>query len=141
MILTNYSRVKIIKRLSVHKKWVFVAAIFWTLTIAFFCLINSNDIPKMQHNMDKVGHFCFHFVFTILWFWYFFISNKLQNRNKYLMETMFLSIFYGVFIEICQSIFTTTRTADSRDVAANAVGMLTAIFLLIKFVKPKTIEI
>lgn len=137
--MTNYYLVKLMQHLSEHKKLLLFSAIFWTLTIAFFCLISSNDLPKMQLNIDKIGHFGFHFGFTILWFLYFYISSNQQNRNQNLIITILLSIGYSVLIEICQSAFTKTRTADPLDVIANTVGMLFAVFLIFKYIPTKKI--
>ncbi len=135
--MTNYYPAKLMQRLSAHKRALLFLAIFWTLTIAFFCLINSNDMPKMQFNLDKIGHFGFHFVFTILWFLYFYTSNNQQNRNQYLLKTILLSISYGVFIEICQSAFTKTRSADLLDILANTAGMLFAVLWIFKYIPTK----
>jgi VanZ family protein len=64
-----------------------------------------------------------------------YFNNKSSNRNnpsKVLVLKVFLaSFFYGVLIEIAQSLFTTTRKGDVLDVIANTTGALGAVSILV----------
>jgi VanZ family protein len=126
-----------IKRLLAHKNLYLFLALSWTTLVFFLCLVSSGSLPSISIKVagfDKLVHFTFHFVFVILWFLY------LKNRNiKPVIVKIFLaSLCFGILIEICQSLFTTTRQADVLDVLANATGAITAItilFLYHKFLK------
>lgn len=103
-------------------------ALFWTGVIAFFCLIQASDIPKINiQNLDKVIHVFFHFVFTSLWYLFFKKHIKSTNNIKALVLSIVLSIFFGIVIELLQQLCTTTRKADIYDVLANLTGAVLAI--------------
>ncbi|MDG2433193.1 VanZ family protein [Flavobacterium sp.] len=108
------------------------AAVLWTSVIFFLCLIKSSDLPYVAiNNLDKVVHASFHLLFVVLWFLYF---NELFSKSfstKALVFAFSLSVFYGIAIEIMQTIFTTTRSADVFDVVANLIGAIIGILLLI----------
>jgi VanZ family protein len=121
----------------VLKKLFLYAALFWTGVILFFCLMNSNELKQITiPNFDKVIHVFFHFVFTALWFLFF--KKKLENSASYraMLISIVLSFFFGIFVELLQQYFTTTRSGDVLDIAANLVGALlaiTSVVLLNKF--------
>lgn len=133
----NYFQVMTIKHLLEHNKFYFFLAICWTLLVFLLCLVSVGELPKLSikvSGIDKLVHFTFHFVFVILW------SLYLKNRNikPVLLKIFFISLCFGILIEVCQSLFTTTRQADVMDVLANATGAFTAItilFLYHKFLK------
>lgn len=119
------------------KKLFLSAALFWTGVILFFCLINSNELRQITiPNFDKVIHVFFHFVFTVLWFLFF--KKKLENSGSYnaMIISIVLSFFFGIFVELLQQYFTTTRSGDILDIIANLFGAILAIasvILLNKF--------
>jgi len=45
---------------------------------------------------------------------------------------------YGIAMEICQKLFTTTRTADVLDLLANTAGALVGLLIITKIVNNKT---
>jgi VanZ family protein len=127
----NYCLAKFTKNSLVHKNKYFWIAIFWTLTIAFLCLENSSDFPKIGiNNLDKVAHFSFHFLFTILWFLSFRNQETKNNVKLAITKAFCLSVTYGIFIEIAQKLFTLTRKADFFDVLANSFGAFCALILV-----------
>jgi VanZ family protein len=118
----------------VLKRVFFWVALFWTGIIAFFCLVQLNNVPfKSVSNIDKLVHVFFHFVFTLLWFLFFKKHLSSINDLKPLVISFLLSFVFGISIEILQELFTTTRHADVFDVLANLLGAtfatLTIIFL------------
>jgi VanZ family protein len=116
----------------VLKQIYFWSALFWSGLIIFVCLIKSSDIPQIAiPYLDKVMHAGLHFVFTLLWFFYF--KNKISNlkNGKLLLISLVLSFFFGIAIELMQKFFTVTRNADLFDVIANLFGASMAVVLII----------
>ena len=110
----------------------FWAAFFWTGIIAYFCLVQLNNVPfATVSNLDKLVHTFFHLVFTSLWFLFF--KKHLSNSNslKPLLISFLLSFGFGISIEILQEFFTTTRHADLFDVLANLIGATIAILVFV----------
>jgi VanZ family protein len=122
--------VKITNNLLVLKPIVLSLAIGWTIIIALLCLIQSGDLPHIGiSGIDKYVHFGMHFVYTLLWSYYFNVS--LSNATfKKLVFVAISSLFYGILLEFAQEYFTTTRHADVFDVMANSTGAITALCLL-----------
>jgi VanZ family protein len=118
----------------VLKKIFFWTASTWSAVILYFCLINGNNIPQIGidiPNLDKVVHAFMHFVFTLLWFFYF--KKKIGNLKNYnlLLISLVLSFFFGIAIELMQRFFTVTRNADVYDVFANLSGATLAVVVII----------
>lgn len=89
-----------------------------------------NEPPKVKiEDADKVVHFTFHFVFTVLWFLY--LDVKKPSQKRLYIKVLLVSICYGGFIEIAQGLFTTNRSADIADVLFNSLGALAGIAVLI----------
>ena len=116
--------------LLVHNKYFWLATI-WTAVIAVFCLESAQSLPNIGfkiEGLDKIVHAVFHLVFTVLWFLYF--RSKDSSFAKSIFSAILLSIIYGIIIEICQQVFTTTRQADILDFLANTTGALLAALIL-----------
>lgn len=142
--MKNFYQVMIIKNLLAHKNLWLAFAIIWTSIIFILCLIDSGDLPSIKlkvDGFDKVVHFSFHFIFTLLWIIYFYSSIQGNNKRK-IRNVILSSFFFGVLIEILQGCFTTTRNADILDVVANSLGALTSgivmYFILNRINKLKT---
>lgn len=111
-------------------------ALLWTGVIFFLCLTESSNIPVVNiPNIDKLIHFCFHFGFIILWFLFFKKQFKSVDDYKPLLVSFVFSIFFGISIEILQSMYTLTRSADMMDFLANAIGATSAIIAVLIFKK------
>jgi VanZ family protein len=122
----------------VRKQYLLVLALFWTGIILFFCLIKSSSIPTIKiQNLDKGVHVFFHFVFTTLWFLYFKKRYGEMQLGRILYNTFALSVIFGGCIEICQTVFTTTRSGEILDILANAAGALIAVSVLTYYFKIK----
>jgi len=127
--------VKLTNNLLVLNKIYGILALIWTTIVTILCLINNNEllIPKFEKNTDKLGHMVFHIGITSLWYLYF--KYKFVNVKKALIQAFLFSFVYGILIEVAQGLFTTTRSADILDVAANTTGALfvaTTILLIEK---------
>jgi len=110
------------------------AALFWTGIILYFCLIKASDIPYIGidiPNLDKVVHAFLHYVFTLLWFFYFKKKIGSLKNYKLLLISLVLSFLFGIIIEFMQQFFTDTRSADVFDVLANLFGATTAVVSII----------
>jgi len=115
----------------VRKEFFLFSAIIWTGVILFLSLENSKNIPQIEiPNIDKVIHFGFHFVFTILWFLYLKKRFNSSKNLHLLIFTLIVSFVFGIAIELLQQYFTATRNADVFDILANTSGALTAAFLI-----------
>ena len=135
--LTNYYLQMIIKHLSEHKTFWLVSAIGWTIFVAFLCLVNNNDLPSIGmkiSGIDKVIHFLFHFIFTLLWSIYYFSKDKMLTPKKVII-IVFASLIFGVMIEWMQASFTLTRQADILDVISNTGGAISAGLLVYHLLK------
>lgn len=120
--------------LLVLKNAIFSLAISWTILIAVLCLVKFTDLPSFGvSGADKYVHFTFHFVFTILWGFYFWAKLNEITIPK-IGSVVILSFCYGILIEILQETSTKTRHADIFDVLANVTGAIVALvlFVLIK---------
>jgi VanZ family protein len=123
-----------------HNKLLLALAIGWTATVAYFCLLSSNELPSIALGMDKVGHIAFHFGITLSWFLYFKSRKSNMGYKSALIKAFLFSFCFGIVIEFCQAFFTTTRQADIKDVFANIFGALLAVSVVLltkKFLKPK----
>lgn len=111
-------------------------AIFWTVIITFLSLATIDKMGSQIKipNKDKIVHFVFYFLFVILWI-------KANNENngflKKTISILFIAIVYGIVMEFCQKIFTTTRAADILDVLANTLGATTGYLISNHYFKIK----
>jgi VanZ family protein len=122
----------------VPKQLLLIWAIICSGIIAYFCLIDSGKLPIVNFpSIDKIVHFCFHFGFTISWIVFFkkeLKGKEADDYKAYLISFIF-SVFFGITIEILQSVLTITRASDVTDVLANALGATIAVFTAIAFKK------
>nr|WP_315231341.1 VanZ family protein [uncultured Flavobacterium sp.] len=116
------------------KQIYFLAALLWAGVIAFFCLIQLNNVPLGEvSNLDKLVHVFFHFVLTILCFLFVQKYTNAVNSLKSILISLLFSVFFGIGIEIAQELFTTTRHADVFDVLANLSGAILGVAVIILF--------
>jgi VanZ family protein len=118
----------LIKNLLVPKYLLFLLALFWTGVIAYFCLVQSSDIPTIDiPNLDKCIHTFFHFVFTFVWYLFFLKQLQFVKPIQLLLYSFLLSFVFGITIELFQEMFTTTRHADVMDIVANLTGAVLGV--------------
>jgi VanZ family protein len=118
----------------VRKQLYFWAALLWTGIIAFFCLVQLNNVPMGNvSNLDKLVHAFFHFVLTT--FCFLFLKSRAIDANSFkpLIASFLFSVFFGIGIEIAQELLTTTRHADILDILANVSGATLAVVLVLLF--------
>lgn len=115
-----------------HKLY-FLIAVSWTLVITILSLITIDSSVGSSiklPNKDKYVHFTFYFVFVIVWSLFF-------RTNKSKLFIIFSAIGYGILMEICQGVFTVTRTPDFLDIIANSLGALFGIVFIFIYKKNK----
>ncbi len=106
-----------------------ILALFWTISITVACLVSMTDVPNIAVDQaDKIVHLGFYTVFSILWFLYLRIAIK--DTKKLFLSVFLLSVFFGILIEICQSVFTENRQADVKDAIANTLGTLLGLGIM-----------
>jgi VanZ family protein len=118
----------------VLKKVFFFLTFFWAGIIAFFCLVDSSEIPKVNisiENLDKLVHIFFHFVLTTLLYLFFKKLFNSDNKIKPVVISIIISLFFGIIIEILQESLTITRHADLFDVLANLFGAVLSVLTII----------
>lgn len=116
--------------MALNHKTYFVIAILWTsfvTTLSLITISSENGKSIVFDFNDKYVHFAFYLVFVIVWFW-FLIKTKFAKNAKNI--ALISAILYGIIMEICQGVFTTTRTPDVYDVIANTLGALTGITII-----------
>lgn len=121
-----------------HKGFLFAAS-GWTGFIIYACLMKAADIPEASWlnipNKDKIVHFTFYFVFTLLWVGA--VRNRRFTPKQIRMYVFFAAVFFGILIEICQGLFTTERSPDVLDAIANTSGSALSVFVLWLFREKK----
>ena len=119
----NYLAVNSMERLLAYKKALFFLAICWTSLVTYFCLKDGIALPAMlPKNFDKIGHVCFHIGIVVFWFLFLKSIKPYSSTKKILKDCVWISVTFGVTMEICQALLTTTRSSDWHDVLANSVG-------------------
>lgn len=87
----------------------------------------SFDIP----HLDKVVHFTFYFVATILGV--LFLRERLKSKIgliKAIVYMVIATILFGVVIEFIQLLCTENRSGDILDGLANSLGSLCGAFVM-----------
>lgn len=120
-----------------RKNFFKIAFVLWMALVTVLCLISfsNEEFQEIEFtHLDKVVHFTFYFVASIL--------GALALREithgtisfKKATTIIFVSVaLYGIVIEVLQYSFTTDRSGDVYDAITNAIGALGGLYFL-KFV-------
>jgi VanZ family protein len=113
--------------------------IIWFIFIIFASLSPADKIPNMNlfENADKLVHFVFYFVFTILLI-PSFLKNQ-QYKKSYWISGI-VSILIGIMFELLQNYMIADRFASIFDITANTSGSIAGIFFYQFLIKRKQIE-
>ncbi len=107
-----------------------VLAACWFCLIFILCATPGDYIPSNNWlellSFDKFVHASIFFILTILLFLYADRKNILSKRRR--ITYCSLTIIYGVLLELMQAGFFRNRSADWKDMVANAFGCLMALF-------------
>tara|TARA_B110000503_G_scaffold142585_1_gene239860 strand:- start:2123 stop:2494 length:372 start_codon:yes stop_codon:yes gene_type:complete len=100
-----------------------IAMCVWFIIITTLSLVSFNTLPfKTIASTDKIVHFTFYFVLTLLLIKSF---NPKSFLNYFTITG--LAITYGIIIEVIQQSFTVTRKGEILDVIANTTGVIFAL--------------
>lgn len=82
-------------------------------------------------NFDKIVHFTFYAVMTVLGARFLRSYWSMDGfSTKLLFRAFVFAVAYGILIEVLQHSLTTTRQGDMKDALANTLGALVAVLFL-----------
>ncbi len=126
-----YYQPMVIKRL-LERKTLFVLVLLYTGLITWASLARLVLPVKVNvQGGDKVGHLIAYFIFTIVWFTFFFFRDRNDVYfNQSLIKASAICFFYGILMELLQTLLTSYRSSEWYDVLANTSGIIFAVFFL-----------
>jgi VanZ family protein len=109
-----------------------VFSILVALIILYLSLSNPHTFDKVPiikiPHFDKIVHFLMYFdLMSVI----IFENRKLINNVRQLLLISLIPLFYGILMEVLQSVLTTSRTGDIFDVLFNTIGIFTSLLLSI----------
>ncbi|WP_342156605.1 VanZ family protein [Joostella sp. CR20] len=115
--------------MGLNKTTYLLFAALWLLGVTIGSLVSVSVVNEVETNIrvsDKLVHGIFYFGNTILWYCYL----RKANFKNVLPKVSLFSFVYGIVIEVLQYILPYDRSFDLKDILANSVGILIAIFLI-----------
>lgn len=98
-----------------------ILSVAWAVLIFVFCTIPSSGLPKVNiPHMDKIVHFGFFFVQSVLLSLLFNFQTRKSYIRIILLSTL-LSFIYGGLIEVLQGTLF-NRSGDVYDLLADILG-------------------
>jgi len=118
----------------------FWPAIIWGIFIFIMSSFPGDEIPKsFIINIpfaDKIIHFFLYFLLVILILFGFLRKSKTILTVWKFLFVFFISLLYGILLEILQDLIFVMRSVDLLDIAANAagsfIGLLTFYYIMKK---------
>ena len=120
----------------------FIPAIIWAVIVAWLSLIPASNFPEWWFfdliHVDKWVHITMYSILSILLVagTFRFAKTFPSGATQLWLATMATS--YGILMEICQELFTTTRHFEWGDIAADTVGALLGV-ILVQYGKKKKV--
>jgi len=113
-----------------------VKSIIWGIIILLSCTIPGNKISKVTllelKHIDKFLHFLMYFIFSlILYLDLRKYINSLKNKYFGYLYIFFISLVWGIIIELIQYYILPNREGSVADIMANIGGMLTGILFIL----------
>jgi VanZ family protein len=106
------------------------------LIIMYLSLANSHTLEKVSFykipQFDKIVHF---FMYFGLMSSIIFENRKTLKNNRTLFLISLIPLFYGILMEILQSVLTVTRCASVYDAISDEGGILVSVLLWL-WIKP-----
>ena len=117
------------------KKYALIITIFYSTILLVLSLIHISGMQEFDYShTDKIFHFIAYSV--LAWLWFKALYYKLNYPFKRsLVITSFVSVIFGIIIEVLQGMITQTRVAESNDILANTLGVGLTITILFLFTK------
>ncbi len=113
--------------------------------MALITFLSLNSFSEFQDvgieipNLDKIVHFIFYFVATVLGC--LFVRERTRGNAQFvrtMLVTGFIILIYSILIEIMQASYTVDRSGELLDIMANFLGVLIALFTVNYLFSPKT---
>ncbi len=105
-------------------------SILWAVLILYLSLANLNDNELVKELLfpysDKIAHLGVYAIFTFL------LMSEYKIKKKQSLP-LFITIIYGVLMEILQYALTTYRSLELFDILANASGAFAAWYIYKKY--------
>lgn len=106
--------------------------------------MDSNDVPKASFinipHKDKIAHFTFYCVFSIIWFYYLEKRGSILSLFKRVICIFTVATLMGGAIELMQYKFTSTRGAEWADFIANCLGSSVGLLICLTTRRNKNIR-
>lgn len=107
-------------------KW--LPALIWMGTIAYFSLSPLKDFPHPAFpGSDKIYHLLSYAILQLL---FYFPVKKAETANLY-TKLFFLSVLFGLIMEIIQGTSVNGRTGELGDLLFNTLGALMVYFFFL----------
>ena len=110
--------------------------------ITFLSLYNFSDYDEISIDipfLDKLVHLLFYVIATVLAC--LFLRERSKGKVPMGSALIYSAVFmlvYGAIIEVIQTRFTTSRSGEIWDFAANLVGIVLALFVVRKCFSPNS---
>ncbi|MBL7560135.1 VanZ family protein [Olleya sp. YSTF-M6] len=101
----------------------------YSLLLLYVCLVNVNEVVEIPSYNDKLTHLIAYFLFTSVWFLFFYGFQK-KTKKQALTRSFIFAIVFGIIIEVLQKVLTEHRQADYKDLIANVIGALIAVIII-----------
>lgn len=108
--------------------------ILWAWVILFVCSIPPSEVPSFQPfpHFDKTIHFYMFAQFSFLLVVGFRKQYTFKTIQRFPFKNAFyMALLYGILIEILQFFVFSGRNFDVMDIAANFLGTIFGIFLVL----------
>jgi len=111
---------------------------YWKSSIVFIAIfvlsvVPFRSVPDVANfkNSDKLVHIFMYFVlaFTLYYDLMHRSSDVSKKQKQILWLIVFITAFYGGFIEIIQGAFFAPRSSDIRDWAADFIGIIAGLLV------------
>ncbi len=119
------------------KKQALLFSTLYTIALLIFSLITIDlgGIESFAPSFgDKIFHFCAYALLTFTWFYTLSTQFNVQ-KSKAIAYISVSAILFGIIIEVFQKVFTNTRYFDVEDIAANVLGVLLTVLVLLFNIK------
>lgn len=116
-----------------HFRFVVLPVLLGMLIFAATCLVQSDDIPKLNENFpwDKIVHFGMFFVLSFVnCIDYYKLYNGKPDMRKWVFWGFTLPVIYGGAIELLQEYFF-SRSGEWGDFIADVSGSLVAMSIVL----------
>jgi len=113
----------------------FLFALTWLLMVTILLCIPGSTLPKINWHdkiwLDKWVHFFLFLILVLFWCRAYLIKRSKINVKKIFFTITFLSVIYGIGMEIVQHYFVPFRSFDYGDMIADALGSVAGYFFSI----------